>query len=376
MQHKIFSKINQPAEKASLTVTALEIKCELQKLSKVTLIPSMWLGLSIFSVDNQNELHVSLCSLPSLIAAIRFIFARLLGVFYNIAAEQFYELFVSVSHIESISQTLFAISIYFTDIINLLLMVKNYKKVIQFQNHLNNFFVESITLISENLQTSFDILRGDVAHLIKRFRMLQVLICMASIICSATSMYSLKEAMLRKPRDTWTWKTYVMPVYVMFWSFSSTVRFISRMWVLQLIILFRTGTVILVNHLKLNSDEKENSVSNIRKKKLDEQIQLVVRQYKKLEVLVENFNKVLGTFISVDMLSFIVLIFATLFEVMVWISRPNLKLAYFSFAMTGFFSCVMTWLFCDVSHKFEKQVSNINFVYSQKIMSVFHVCVT
>ncbi|CAL8118080.1 unnamed protein product [Orchesella dallaii] len=331
-----------------------KIRSELYQLSKIGQTPCKWLGLSVHSLDIQNELHFSWQSIPVFLAILRFCIVRIAGLFYVVSEDEFRQTFNSASTTEYFSETLFAYTITVTDVVTLLLHFRNRYKFVHFQSQLNTFLVE--------LSTQFNILKGEddvvtafkgsIKNSIDEVKWLRNVVLGCTAILIIGSEFSVIGNLLQhKPLSTLTWKTVGLVPFAFCWSFQVMSRLFIRIWMIGLIYSLKIGGSIVTDQL--------NNIELLRKHNIDcfskdQILEMILNKFSNLEELLCDFNRIFGVHIALDLLSLTVIVFANVFQAVVWYKNPEQD-GVFAFGLCGIVSSLMIFSFCDSANKVELQ---------------------
>ncbi|CAL8118180.1 unnamed protein product [Orchesella dallaii] len=270
----------------------------LQKLFQVTLKPCQYLGLTIFSINQQNQLDFSIRSYYTFCVFLRIMVIVLAIIFYSYARDLLKEMFLSRSSTYDTTENLDALKTLISEGLGMTLIFMNRSKIINFQMLLTEFLGN----FPKKYTKAFPILVDNICKQIWRVK----IVILTTFFCNSAAIsigifYVLLN--LDLPFTNWPFEYFLMPVVSLSWNANQNLCPLSKLWLISLLHCLKMGAMAIKVRL-------EYAIENVNEKEVTE----ILNSFVELESVVASYNEAFGWCNAIDVLSVIIGIVITLFQ--------------------------------------------------------------
>lgn len=306
----------------------------------VAIRPTLRWGYFPFYFDKKsNQLSFSWISWSILLCILRPLSTFFLMISYELNSSFYRSIYGKVSETERFTE--YSVSMVYICGETLLVIILLYKRkaIIEFFEE----FVKLFQKIDENIFNQY-------FQYIKR---LNLIITATFLFETLKTIFTQFSVLINKHTELekgWSILYYVIPLSSAIWVSYTFHRLFARVWIISIVQCF----LIVVNSIKNNIQEcleaQEKQVEE-RRTKLEESL----RNYRKLEAVVQKFNKLLGPYITIALLSVMITVLMNTFETILYAKYGKLGLVV-DFASSGIVNFIILYGMCSSGTQFENEV--------------------
>lgn len=305
----------------------------------LSVIPAIRLGFFPFSFNEKNLLSFSWSGLPIFGCVLRFLssFITLIVYYYN--DELYRSIYGDPSKTETYTEYSVFVCSTFGEAALISILISQRKSVYLFYKEFR-CLLQTVVKNSSALNSYFKYIKwlGKLVHFVYFFDAIKTTVVHVVILGNLNQVKS--------------WSTVSLPFVALIWKSFIIHRLVSRIWIVSIVYCF----VILVLEIRkelescLQPQVDERGIQN-RKIKLE----LALKNYRRVERIVEQFNHYFGVYLTISLLSLMIIITMNVFETILYAKHGSILVA-IDFVLSGVVHFSLLYATCLVGSWFEVQV--------------------